>query len=220
MSVLGGLRGLSVAAATSSVEDWLLVAYAAVLSRATSYQVNVLRWVRRVFWGAESFEEIVERALGAPGVVASYQARVLAGVAEQVAEAVASGAGLGPCGLRERLLAVRGLGPKTANAVVLFTGLSTQCPPPDTHLARFVAERLAGPGAVRGPVKEWCLEAGGTCSSCPYASRCPAGIVASLFRGAAGLVQTAAYTYYSLRGRGLLEVLRRYYALPRGMGGL
>ena len=187
----GLYQGLVVSAALEPV-DKVLVAASVVLSRRTRYATNVRHWMRKIFAGIENIDpgslaEAAARAAEFP----SPQPRHLAKVLPRLANIV-----LGerdPWLARKRLLELPGIGPKTADAILLFTGLTTRVAPCDTHLARFATEML-GLRDTRVPSKSTCLRYV-ACPKCPLRADCLSGVLVEKFGAAAGLVQTIAYVY-------------------------
>ena len=202
---LAGLyQGLVVSAALEPV-DKVLVAASVILSRRTRYATNVRRWMRKIFAGVESIDlgsltEAAARAAGLP----SPQPRHLAKVLPRLANIVLKEGD--PWLARKKLLELPGIGPKTADAILLFTGLTTHVAPCDTHLARFATEML-GLRNVRVPSKSTCLRYV-ACPKCPLRASCLSGVLVKEFGAAAGLVQTIAYVYGRL---GVTEWRTRLY---------
>ncbi|ABM80048.1 hypothetical protein [Hyperthermus butylicus] len=209
--LLMAYRGLSVSAAGPG--DELLVASAVVLSRRTSYARNVRRWMYIIFKHTKSLYEAAERAARLP----SPQPRLLAAILHELAETLQEGC-TSPWRLRQRLLGIPGVGPKTADAILLFTGCSSRVAPGDVHLARFT-EMVLG-WRLHPPLKNRCLRTA-SCMECTYAASCLTGRIVREFGDGAGLVQTLAYVHDSLGGRGgwrarLEEVLAKHYTSSGG----
>jgi len=209
-SLLKLYLGLTVSAAPW--EDKLLIASAVILSRRTSYAWNVRRWMSLIFSRGVSVEAIAARASRLP----SPQPRLLARIIDALASTLETVDCASPWRLRMELLGIAGVGPKTADAIILFTGCSSRVAPADVHLLRLLSQ--LGVEAVQ-PTKSRCLRYQ-TCSRCPYAERCASGVVVEAFQGAAGLVQTLAYVHDSLKGSGweekLERMLARYYTSSGG----
>ncbi|MET1128225.1 MAG: hypothetical protein ABWW70_02805 [Thermoproteota archaeon] len=191
----------------SSRADELVVASAAFLSRRTGYASNVVRWVRFIFKEGVSEDSVRRRAL----MLRSYQPRQLASVYGRLAEALK--AGRSAWDKRFELLQVPYVGPKTADAVLLFTGYTSSVAPADTHL-----EKLARSMRIRRylkPSKDVCLKYGPDCTSCRLSDECLSGIFVGMYDAGAGLIQTAAYIWGSLGRRlqtRLTQVLKRYFS--------
>ncbi len=209
--IAGRYRGLVVSTALEPV-DKVLVAASVVLSRRTRYAINVRRWMRKIFAGIESIDpgslaEAAARAAEPPSPQPRHLAKVLPRLANIVLEE------RDPWLARKKLLELPGIGPKTADAILLFTGLTTRVAPCDTHLARFATEML-GLQNVRVPSKSTCLRYV-ACPECPLRTSCLSGVLVEEFGAAAGLVQTMAYVYGRLgvaRWRTkLYEELEKHY---------
>ncbi len=199
-------------ALVASPWDREALAVAVFLSRRTSYVVNVVRWVRTLLRGAADpdtgsvdVDVVRRRARG----FSSYQVRQLEQVLDELVKAVEGARG--PEQLRARLLRVRYVGPKVADATLLFVGASCSVAPYDTHLARLLREEGLD---ARPPTKQMCLRHGPWCPSCGLRDTCASGVAVNRFGGWAGTVQTAAYVFYSLGGdlSRLEPVLRRFAA--------
>jgi len=204
-------QGLVVSAALEPV-DKVLVAASVVLSRRTRYATNVRRWMRKIFAGIESIDpgslaEAATRAAERPSPQPRHLARILPRLADIVLEE------RDPWQARKKLLELPGIGPKTADAILLFTGLTTRVAPCDTHLARFATEML-GLRNVQIPTKNTCLRHV-ACPMCPLRASCLSGVLVKKFGAAAGLVQTMAYVYGRLGitwwRKKLYEELERHY---------
>jgi len=210
--------GLVVAAAQP--RDRLLAAAAVALSWRTRYATNVRRWMRIVFDGAvdeETGEVDIGRAVESARQLPSPQPRRLARLLPALAEALGDWGG--PAALRRRLLELPGVGPKTADAILLFTGASSSVAPGDVHLQRFAAEVL-GLRGLRLASRDMCLRGGAWCPMCQLRAKCLQGRIVEAYGGAAGLVQTTAYVYGSLgtgdwRAR-LRRLLGRFYTSSGG----
>ncbi|BEP17312.1 hypothetical protein PYJP_06640 [Pyrofollis japonicus] len=184
-------RGLVVSAALGAV-DRFLVSVAVVLSRRTRYATNVRRWMHILFNGINAIDEdslrlVAERAARLP----SPQPRTLARLVKDLWR-LASWEG-DAWELRRQLLGLPGVGPKTADAILLFTGRTTWVAPSDTNLARFAREVLGL--EVRPPQKSTCLCYDPACPRCAIRGSCLSGTIVGRYGGAAGLVQTEAYLY-------------------------
>ena len=209
--LLASYRGLQVSAAPRS--DWLLVASAVILSRRTSYAWNVRRWMKLITREGVSVEKIARLASTLPSPQPRLLSKIIARVSMVLEEADCSN----PWAVRRSLLQVGGVGPKTADAILLFTGCTSGVAPADVHLQRFLSNILGI--AARQPAKQLCLKAEG-CAACPYSTSCMSGLLVAYFGPAAGLVQTLAYVYDTLGVRGWREkleyMLERYYTSSGG----
>jgi endonuclease III len=176
--------GLSV-----SPYDRHLVFVAVFLSRATSWEGNVLRWCRGIFSRADTLEELLELDFGRLG--GSFQLKQLGPALREYAE---KAYGLSdPWEARKALLRVRNVGPKLADAYLLFTGLDPSAAPVDRHALRMAA-RLGLAGGP--PRKELCARY--RCAECPAAPSCLRSILSRVYGPVAGWVQTAFYAHDTL----------------------
>ncbi|MBP1448484.1 MAG: endonuclease III domain-containing protein [Thermoproteus sp.] len=174
LEIYGDCLGLSI-----SPRDAGLLFVVAFLTQNTSYHVNVLRWARALFSQSEDLGRIAEEA---PRVGNSYQLRRLPAAVRAYLE-------LRPAARRE-LMQIPGVGPKTADVYLLFTGDSTAAPV-DKHFLR-TASRLGLPG---GPPRPELCRRYGDCSRCPFAARCLRAVAERGLGRLAGWVQTATYLY-------------------------
>jgi endonuclease III len=191
-------------------EDPLLIASAVVLSRRTAYYYNVRRWMRYLFRDFEGKRDI-KKVKKRTKILKSPQARVLSEVIQGLAETLEEVDGYKR--LREELLKIKYIGPKTADAIALFLGYTTEVAPPDVHLMRF-ANKVLGLKVGLIPSKILCMKGGILCKVCRYSDRCLEGIIVNTFRRASGFIQTLAYVYdtLGLEWRHKIEyLLSKYY---------
>ena len=178
----------------ASPYDADLIAIAAFLSRRTSWVANTVKWVASIAEKGVGVDSVRETA----AIYRSYQLYQLLEVIDDLLEAVApikTGRRVDATTLRQHLLSVKHVGPKVADSIILFTGVSSSVAPYDTHLRKLLQELGF---SVKSPTKELCLRF--TCSLCPRSRSCAVALLLSMFGEAAGLVQSAAYAYYSLGG--------------------
>ncbi len=165
--------------------DRHLVFVAVFLSRATSWEANVLRWCRAIFSRSETLDELLSLDFSELG--GSFQLRQLGPALRAYAEAPRAG---DPWELRRALLAIPHVGPKLADAYLLFAGIDASAAPIDRHAHR-MARRLGLGGGQ--PRKELCARYG--CPECPRAGVCLRARMSELYGPAAGWVQTAFYVH-------------------------
>lgn len=166
-----------------------LIFVVSFLTQNTDYYSNVLRWTRALFERSERLEDI---AAEAPKVGGSYQLRRLPRAVERYLS-------LKPK-TRLDLLAIEGVGPKTADLYLLYTG-DTSAAPVDKHFARSASDLgLAG----EPPNPRYCRRY--SCAECPLAGRCIRGQAQFRLGRLAGWVQTVVWlssnrrTAQTLRG--------------------
>ena len=124
-TLLSAYRGLRLSV---SPGDQDLVFAAAFLSRNTDYYANVVRWVRLLSPDGELDPSLAVNA------GRSFQLRQLPEVMASLREI--SPLPRDPWEARRRLLSLRWVGPKVADAFLLFTGVSTELAPADVHFLR------------------------------------------------------------------------------------
>jgi endonuclease III len=176
--------GLSV-----SPYDRHLIFVAVFLSRATSWEGNVLRWCRGIFSRADTLEALLKLDFVEFG--SSFQLKQLGPALRRYAEQVHCVSD--PWEVRRALLSLRNVGPKLADAYLLFTGLDPSAPPIDRHALRMTA-RLGLSGV--SPRRELCARY--PCPECPTAASCIRWALSSIYGSAAGWVQTAFYVHDTL----------------------
>jgi len=198
LSTYSGLRLIT----SSYYPDRLIIAIATFLSRRTSYHTNVVKWVKAIFSGIEEYRAkyIVKRI---PEVGGNYQLSTLHEVVEDLERVVVS-SNLRGWELRRELLGIKNVGPKIADAFLLFTGEGTIFTPSDVHYSRFARRLgLVGSEEVLIPNKNMCLTYGVNCMECPVRSKCLTGRSIIELGELSGYIQTIAYihdkVYCSLR---------------------
>ncbi len=182
--------------------DRLVIAVATFLSQRTSYHVNVIKWIKTLFSGIKEYsaQHIAERI---PKAGSSYQLLKLQEVIADL-ERVVIQSKLKGWELRRELLNIKYVGPKIADAFLLFTGEGTVFTPSDVHYSRF-ARRLSliEGDEVLVPNKNACLTSSAYCIECPLRDKCLTGRSVSEFGELSGYIQTIAYVhdkvYCSLR---------------------
>ncbi|MEM4874623.1 MAG: hypothetical protein QW394_04965, partial [Thermofilaceae archaeon] len=95
-----------------------------------------------------------------------------------------------PWELRRALLRIANVGPKLADAYLLFAGIDSSAAPIDRHAIRMTA-RLGIEGYP--PRKELCAVY--SCESCPRSALCLRARLSNLYGEVAGWVQTAFYIH-------------------------
>ena len=180
-----------------SSPDPLKILTAVFLSRRTDYHGNVVRWVKKVFSTHPNAATL--RLLGGSlnTLSSSFQVRQLAEVIRDVEEVAALSLSIDPWKLRERLLYIKYVGPKVADAFLLFTGKGTVFTPADTHYQRLL-RRLGLIPRARIPSKDVCLKYGPECTSCRLSGNCITGLSISMFGRLSGFIQTLSYVHDKL----------------------
>lgn len=181
-ALLSTYRGLRLSV---SPRDQGVIFAAAFLSRTTDYYANVVRWVRLM-----SPDGTLDASL-APQVGSSFQLRQLPDVISSLRRILPLPRD--PWHARQRLLALKWVGPKVADAFLLFSGITTELAPADVHYMRLgVKLGLLSPRA-KAPSKSACLR--WTCPECPRSNVCSTGVSLEHLGPLAGWVQTVLYTH-------------------------
>jgi len=182
--------------------DRLIIAVATFLSQRTSYHTNVTKWVKVLFSGIRDYSSqyIAERL---PKVGSSYQLLKLREIVSDLERTVVHSK-LKGWELRRELLNIKHVGPKIADAFLLFTGEGTVFTPSDIHYSRFARRlNLLGVKEALIPNKSACLTSDAYCIKCPLNDRCLTGWSVREFSDLSGYIQTIAYVhdkiYCSLR---------------------
>ncbi len=175
-------------------ERWRIF-IAVFLSRRTDYHTNVEQWCRAMFREVEKPTDLENYNF--TKIKGSYQLRQLSEVYSKYLREVYS---------REEevsdfyqvkklVLTLKWVGPKTANAYILFTRPETRATPCDIHYQRFV-QKLQLFKNYKLPDKKLCLSY--TCENCPQASTCLEAQSRKQLGRLSGWVQTIAYIHDSL----------------------
>lgn len=175
-------RGLGL---SLSPYDKHLIFIAVFLSRATSWETNVIRWCRAIFARADNLEELLQLDFTQLGK--SFQLCQLREALNEYAtiEHISNAEEL-----RARLLRIKYVGPKLADAYLLFSGIDTSATPVDRHALRMAA-RLGFPSVP--PKKDLCTSY--SCIRCPASGSCLRFRLTELYGSVAGWIQTAFYVH-------------------------
>ncbi|MEM1631758.1 MAG: hypothetical protein QXS92_04275 [Thermofilum sp.] len=174
--------GLSLAV---DIYDPLYIFIAVFLSQNTSYRTNVLRWTRELWRTARDPATAAEAA---PGVGGSFQLKRL----PEVFRCVAGEWPRDPYQLRRFLVSCKYVGPKTADATLLFARAESSAAPVDRHFLNMVSRLSLFPGAGP-PVPAYCKRF--PCFDCPKRGSCIRWLASKYFGRLAGWVQTAFYIH-------------------------
>lgn len=163
------------------------------MSRNTDFHTNVLRWAERLFSYSDD-PYVISKLEDVSWVGTSYQIRELPKALGEYLRLRRED----PLDERMALLKVRGVGVKTVDAYLLFTG-NPWATPVDKHFIRF-SRRLE---LVLGvpPRKSYCARF--RCSECPLNANCTSYLMAKSYKRLTGWVQTVAYVHdklYCTRG--------------------
>ena len=183
-------RGLRIA--ISSV-DREYVFVSSFLSQNTSFHANTCRWISAL---AETYgPEFLEKPVDFSRAGSSYQLARL-GKSYPIYREVEEPPDLGE--LRITLMRIPGVGPKVADAYLLFSRRAPESAPCDVHLRRIVA-RLGLVEYSALPAKNLCSKY--YCwveSSCPKKGECLRYIFMRTYGKLSGFIQTASYLHDKL----------------------
>lgn len=181
-NLLEAYAGLSLAV---DIFDPLHIFIAAFLSQNTSYRANVLRWTRELWRAAE---DPLYAAEAAPKVGGSFQLKRL----PEAVRCVAGEWPRDPYKLRSVLVNCRYVGPKTADATLLFAMAETTVAPVDRHFLSLVRRLSLFPKASP-PAPAYCRKF--PCPECPKRGTCIRWLASRYFGRLAGWVQTAFFIH-------------------------
>jgi len=179
--------------------DKELVFASAFLSRTTDFHANTARWCRKLVELSPSLRGVTPELAKLVG--SSYHLSQLPRALERYFAEVLplEEGGAAEARVKEALMRIEHVGPKTALAYLLFTRPSaSRFAPPDTHF-KALAERLGLLEDAAQPSKAACSKH--DCASCPLASRCLSGLAQKEYGALAGWLQTACYIHGKLRCR-------------------
>ncbi len=165
------------------------------LSQNTDFHTNTCRWIKKLSetYGPKFLEK---KDLRFATVGTSYQLERLEQVYPEFCQKISNRKD--PGSLRLKLLSIKGVGPKIADAYILFSSRHSESTPCDIHLRRFV-DRLKLVEYQRLPSKNYCrryycwLE-----SECPVCGECLRFLMMNKYGGLSGWIQTIAYYHDKL----------------------
>ncbi len=165
--------------------DPLHIFVAIFLSQTTSYHVNVLSWARHL-WSQTN--NPFEAASLASRAFSSFQAKRLPRALECLPQTFNGDI----YEVRRQLLRCPYVGPKTADAFLLYALADPTSPPIDRHFMA-MASRLGIFAGLQPPRKEYCSKY--RCEDCPVRDKCIRWRASRDLGGLAGWVQTAFYVH-------------------------
>jgi len=195
-SIVGALlsahAGLSLSV---SPHDMELMLIPVALSRRTDYERNVLRWCRAMWCRASTLSEVLRLDFRLVGT--SYQLEQLKATLQDFTAKVAPRLPdlKDPWELRMALMECRYVGPKVADAYILFTKVDVSAAPVDVHMVR-MALRLGLADFDALPSKALCSRF--ACYECPASDGCLRAALSRKYGGLAGWLQTALYVHDKL----------------------
>ncbi|RLF19843.1 MAG: hypothetical protein DRZ82_04455 [Thermoprotei archaeon] len=158
------------------------------LSRATGWETNVLRWCRKLWDLIDTLEDVLKVDISQVGT--SFQLKQLKESVKDFIDKVYPVLDEDAFTIRKALLSCRWVGPKVADAYLLFTGIDVSSSPIDIHMRR-MARRLGINGIP--PLKRMCIRY--PCSSCPIRNKCLRYILNQRYGMRAGWLQTVLYLF-------------------------
>jgi len=169
------------------------------LSRNTDFHKNTSRWVRALLRAFNDVMELASRCMEPEiqvlAMSTSYQLRDLPQAIHDYLflrhELLAE---VNPWRVRRALLRIKGVGPKIADAYLLFIKRERSSVPADRNLARFL--QRFGISGLRFPTKHYCARY--RCDECPVRNECLRWFVHRELGEWAGLFQTLAYLHVDL----------------------
>lgn len=199
-SVEALLKAYNSVGVMASPQDVEAIAVTVFLSRNTDYHTNTVRWARKLF--SECLDDrgrldITCARKILPLLGNSYQIKQLAEVLEDLL-ATLKQKHSSIWELRYQLLRLKHVGPKTADAIILHSGLAGYATPSDIHYERITRRLALLPPHVKKPAKQWCLQAEAYCPECRWRKTCLSGASITTFKQYSGLIQTIAYIHDKL----------------------
>jgi len=176
--------------------DKELMFLATILSQRTNYHVNVIKWVKHVASMIEKGANIKSIDLTVLG--RSYQLRRANIIIKHCMDIIEKDKGLGIediMDLKKALLKCKFVGPKVANAYLMFTRKASYIVPVDIHFIKFL-KKMDLLKFGRKPVKDFCIKY--TCNKCPYARECVEMLARRTFKNLSSWIQTVAYVHDKL----------------------
>lgn len=171
--------------------DRELIFLATVLSQRTNYHVNVIKWVRRIALLMERGVDVKSVNMAEFGK--SYQLRRANTVIKQCIDLVRLNTTLEDVWkIKRELLKCKYVGPKVANAYLMFTRKAPYIVPIDVHFLRFV-RNLELLKFKRKPSKSVCQKY--TCNICAFKLECVEALVMKEFKTLSSWIQTVAYIH-------------------------
>ncbi|RLG76843.1 MAG: hypothetical protein DRO12_03670 [Thermoprotei archaeon] len=178
-------------------KDYVLLFIAIFLSRNTDFHVNTSRWMKKLFRVFGEPEKIVEEPEKIRCIGSSYQLRQLPQALKIFFYKVEVKSCENPDELRKVLLKIPNVGPKVADAYLLFVCRLSSVSPIDTNFMRMLKMLGLIEGKYVVPNKSMCLQAQSCVETirCRYSDACAVPRVRRLFGSLTGWVQTAAYLH-------------------------
>ena len=197
-----------------SENDFIWLFIAAVLSRRTDYEKNVLRWCSRIdklTKGNPWLLLYISRDKILSYIGTSYQVKTLLDSLSSLRELLVETFSLStddplelyevskdlskkdPWHLRQLLLKCKYVGPKVADSIVMSVTPYSSFAPVDIHLLRVSTRLGILPPHVKLPQRNYCVSY--TCYTCPYKDTCARGILLGKLDMLFGWYQTLTYLH-------------------------
>lgn len=177
--------------------DWRLLLVAVVLSRRTRYDIWVRYWTRILWHSSPQLTIDPVQQLREAGLSISPQVKALAIVLSeaqaQLKDENVKGEELFE--LRRRLLSIRGIGPKLADAFLMAVRRDAAVFPCDTHALRVWRRLGLLSQNQQPPIKQYCLRY--SCDECPAREVCARFQLQLVFGTLSPWVQTITYLHGS-----------------------
>ncbi len=178
-------HGLRIPVSTSD-EPYIFIAV--FLSRNTDYYRNTMKWLSKIFPYYNNYGKLPPLV----EVGGSYQLKQLEkAFLEYKKYALSTDHDLEV--LRRVMLKIPNVGPKTADAYIMYAKANTFMPPVDIHFIRFSRRLLIGNEEFTVPLKAYCLKY--SCENCPLNRSCLSIIISKKFGFMSGWIQTVSYLH-------------------------
>ncbi len=170
-----------------SRQDYKIILISTFLSRNTDYYTNVIRWIHKLCELTDNLQYLDRDIVLKIGT--SYQIVQLSEVFQELLDIDIED---NFWNIRRRLLKIKYVGPKVADAFLIFTKCTTEIAPTDIHYSRFIKKfKLFKNIEITYPSKNYCIKY--TCDTCPRSSRCVTGLTYKYFGRLSSWIQTVSY---------------------------
>ncbi|MEM1546203.1 MAG: hypothetical protein QXY40_07985 [Candidatus Methanomethylicia archaeon] len=159
------------------------------LSRRTDFHINVVKWASKLFSNINDIDEVLKINISSIGN--SYQLKQLREAVGNYLKVIEDKIS-DPWSLRMKLLEIRNVGPKIADAFILFHTRNSWIAPSDIHYQNFT-RRLNIFRYSSIPEKKTCLKY--TCIECIKSNTCLTGLSYYKLGKIAGWLQTVSYIH-------------------------
>jgi len=182
-----------VRSSVDNLDKWMIF-IAIFLSRRTDYHTNVIRWCSKIFSTVSSPYQINNKVIN--NVSSSYQVKQLSSIINEYIDNVFKFEDkLSPLIIKRELLKIRFVGPKVANAYLLFTRKAMWITPCDIHYTRFIRRLNLLSEPYLQPQKSLCIKFYGNCKDCPISTSCIEYRSVMEYYFLSGWLQTVSYIH-------------------------